>query len=76
MRTPVLPLLGLARSCSGLALPAPPHPCAASSQVFGPAFRRNSKWSIESPGSVPEIGDEETSYDDVCKFYDFWFMFK
>jgi len=45
-------------------------------QVFGPAFRRNSRWSMESSGPVPDVGDEATEYDQVCKFYDFWFSFK
>ena len=43
-------------------------------QVFGPAFRRNSRWSVQTP--VPEVGDEGTPYADVDKFYDFWFGFK
>lgn len=43
-------------------------------QVFGPAFKRNSRWSLAQP--VPDVGDEETPYAAVDKFYDFWFAFK
>lgn len=38
----------------------PPHPAA---QVFGAAFRRNSKWSTNRP--VPEVGDADTPMDKV-----------
>ena len=43
-------------------------------QVFGPAFKRNSRWSHTQP--VPDVGDEDTPYAAVDKFYDFWFAFK
>lgn len=43
-------------------------------QVFGPAFKRNSRWSLTQP--VPDVGDEDTPYNVVDKFYDFWFSFK
>lgn len=43
-------------------------------QVFAPAFRRNTRWSVAQP--VPEVGDESTPYANVDKFYDFWFGFK
>lgn len=43
-------------------------------QVFGPAFRRNSRWSVHTP--VPTVGDEQTSWEEVDSFYDFWFQFK
>lgn len=43
-------------------------------QVFGPAFKRNSRWSVTQP--VPDVGEEETPYAAVDKFYDFWFSFK
>ena len=43
-------------------------------QVFGPAFRRNARWSVATP--APAFGDEETSWNDVEQFYDFWFQFK
>ena len=42
--------------------------------MFGPAFKRNSRWSLTQP--VPDVGDEETAYAAVDKFYDFWFSFK
>ena len=31
---------------------------------------------MESSGPVPDIGDEMTEYEEVSKFYDFWFSFK
>ncbi len=43
-------------------------------QVFGPAFRRNSRWSVETP--VPGIGDGDTAWELVDKMYDFWFNFR
>lgn len=43
-------------------------------QVFGPAFRRNSRWSVQTP--VPEVGEESTAFEQVDKFYDFWFSFR
>lgn len=43
-------------------------------QVFGPAFRRNSRWSVQTP--VPEVGEEDTPFATVDKFYDFWFSFR
>ena len=42
--------------------------------MFGPAFKRNSRWSVSQP--VPDVGNEETPYNAVDKFYDFWFAFK
>jgi DnaJ family protein C protein 2 len=31
---------------------------------------------MESSGPVPDIGDESTPYEEVSKFYDFWYSFK
>lgn len=39
-------------------------------EVFRPVFRRNAKWSEKKP--VPDLGDEETPYDKVRAFYEFW----
>ena len=47
---------------------------ASAAQVFGPAFRRNSRWSVQTP--VPEVGEEGTPFEQVDKFYDFWFSFR
>ncbi len=44
-------------------------------QVFGPAFRRNARWSADK-APVPDLGDDSTVWADVDKFYDFWFSFK
>ncbi|MEW5320503.1 MAG: hypothetical protein WDW38_011571 [Sanguina aurantia] len=53
-----------------------PSECAPADffKVFAPAFRRNSRWSMDQ--SIPDVGDDNTSYDDVSRFYDFWFTFK
>ncbi len=42
--------------------------------MFGPAFRRNSRWSVAQP--VPEVGDDGAAWADVDAFYDFWFAFR
>ena len=42
-------------------------------QVFGRAFTENSRWSIKKP--VPNLGDENSSFDDVNDFYSFWYDF-
>jgi hypothetical protein len=46
----------------------------ARTQVFGPAFRRNTRWSVDK--NVPDVGDDTSSWEDVTKFYDFWYTFK
>lgn len=43
-------------------------------QVFGPAFRRNARWSTDT--NVPDVGDEASTWEQVDKFYNFWFTFK
>lgn len=43
-------------------------------QVFGPAFRRQSRWSVVQP--VPDLGEEGEADRAVDKFYKFWFAFK
>jgi len=39
-------------------------------RVFSPPFRRQAKFSIESP--VPALGDADTPYEQVAHFYRFW----
>jgi len=41
---------------------------------FGKVFDHISRWSTERP--VPLFGNDETAYDEVRIFYDFWFNFK
>lgn len=43
-------------------------------KVFGPAFMRNSRWSVNQP--VPTLGDENTPLKEVDIFYNFWYSFK
>lgn len=46
--------------------------------TFGPAFRRQARWSAAPGGvdAVPDLGDADTAWDKVDRFYDFWFAFK
>ncbi|XP_073317151.1 uncharacterized protein [Primulina huaijiensis] len=53
-------------------------PCDCASheffKVFGPAFLRNGRWSVNQP--VPNLGDDKTPFKEVDSFYDFWYSFK
>lgn len=53
-----------------------PTDCAPQDffRVFGPAFMRNSRWSVNQP--APSLGDDSTPLHEVDKFYDFWYSFK
>lgn len=53
-----------------------PTDCAPQDffKVFGPAFMRNSRWSVNQP--APSLGDDNTPLDEVDKFYNFWYSFK
>ena len=39
--------------------------------VFAPPFLRQAKFSTKQP--VPQLGDEQTPYEQCAKFYKFWF---
>ncbi|KAJ4704396.1 DnaJ subfamily C member 2 [Melia azedarach] len=53
-----------------------PADCAPQDfyKVFGPAFMRNGRWSVNQP--VPSLGDENTPLKEVDSFYNFWYSFK
>ncbi|CAE6087800.1 unnamed protein product [Arabidopsis arenosa] len=52
-----------------------PTDCAPQDffKVFGPAFKRNARWS-NSP--LPDLGDENTPLKEVDRFYNTWYTFK
>ncbi|KAL1541728.1 dnaJ subfamily C member 2-like [Salvia divinorum] len=43
-------------------------------KVFGPAFLRNGRWSVNQ--AVPTLGDDKSPIKEVDSFYDFWYVFK
>ncbi|XP_023552225.1 dnaJ homolog subfamily C member 2-like [Cucurbita pepo subsp. pepo] len=53
-----------------------PTDCAVQDffTVFGPAFMRNGRWSVNQ--SVPSLGDDKTPLKEVDDFYNFWYTFK
>jgi len=56
-----------------------PSDCATQDffKVFAPAFRRNARWSVDQDTAAAlELGDENTPYEKVDKFYNFWFQFR
>ncbi|GAB6019384.1 DnaJ (Hsp40), sub C, member 2 [Chamberlinius hualienensis] len=42
-------------------------------EVFPDVFRRNARWSTKS--AVPELGVKDSSFEEVNKFYNFWYNF-
>ncbi|BAT86741.1 dnaJ homolog subfamily C member 2-like [Vigna umbellata] len=53
-----------------------PTDCAPQDffKVFGPAFMRNGRWSVNQP--IPTLGDDNTTLKEVDNFYNFWYSFK
>ncbi|KAF8403565.1 hypothetical protein HHK36_011669 [Tetracentron sinense] len=53
-----------------------PTDCAPQDffKVFGPAFMRNGRWSVNQP--VPSLGEDGTPLKEVDSFYNFWYSFK
>ncbi|KAK7412029.1 hypothetical protein VNO78_03475 [Psophocarpus tetragonolobus] len=53
-----------------------PTDCAPQDffKVFGPAFMRNGRWSVNQP--IPSLGDDNTKLKEVDNFYNFWYSFK
>jgi len=42
-------------------------------ETFRPVFEANSRWSNKR--KVPDLGDESASFDEVNRFYSFWYDF-
>ncbi|RHW74190.1 chaperone protein DNAj [Trypanosoma brucei equiperdum] len=42
--------------------------------IFGPVFERNKRWSTDP--SLPSIGNDKTSLEEVNRFYDRWVRFQ
>lgn len=43
-------------------------------KTFGPVFELNARWSVKS--SVPYLGNDLSTRDDVETFYEFWYNFQ
>ncbi|XP_071960464.1 dnaJ homolog subfamily C member 2-like [Antedon mediterranea] len=43
-------------------------------QVFRDVFKKNSRWSLKP--RVPALGGENATFDEVNKFYNFWYNFQ
>ncbi|XP_043279849.1 dnaJ homolog subfamily C member 2 [Venturia canescens] len=43
-------------------------------ETMGRAFEDNARWSVKKP--VPQLGDSNTSRDQVERFYSFWYEFE
>ena len=55
-------------------LSATKHPKKEFFATFSEIFEKNARWSTRTP--VPQLGHDDTSKDEIEKFYKFWYAFE